>query len=172
MEQKCRKYTSMISRYIHIEQFIYISTLLESIISICMGNFDHSAWELPYLLLFIQCTEAFSYSSGMVPVTAYFVSCCVHIFGTCEHFEILMKTAWDEAEEYQNEENSTRKSEMYLKLQKTLCAAIDAHVNLLEWVEQEIHDIHFATCALQFQQTVTTFIQKTSSRLTDWNVAK
>lgn len=147
IEQRCRKYTSMISRYVHCEQFIYASALVKSIISICMGDFDTSAWNLPYtlvvpfdktklwswyLLWFIQCNMGFSYTSSMVPVTVYFVCCCVYVFGICEHFELLIQATWNDAEMYHAEKNPIKRNILYRKLQKTLTDAIDAHVNLYE----------------------------------------
>lgn len=137
----------MISRYVHCEQFIYISALVKSIISICMGDFQTSAWNLPYtlvvpfdktklwswyLLWFIQCNMGFSYTSSMVPVTVYFVCCCLYIFGICEHFELLMQATWSDADEYHAEKNPIKRKNLYRKLQKTLTESIDAHVNLLE----------------------------------------
>lgn len=137
----------MISRYVHCEQFIYLSALVKSIISICVGDFDTSAWNLPYslvvpfdktklwswyLLWFIQCNMGFSYTSSMVPVTSYFVCCCVYVFGICEHFELLIKSTWSDAEEYNDEKNPLKRNILHRKLQKTLRESIAAHVNLYE----------------------------------------
>lgn len=112
-----------------------------------MGDYNTEEWNLPYtlvvpfdktklwnwyLLWFLQCNMGFSYTSSMVPVTVYFVCCCVYVFGVCEHFGILMKAAWNKAEDYQKEKNNTKKKTMYFQLQKILSGAIDAHVNLLE----------------------------------------
>lgn len=131
IEQRCRKYTSMISRYVHCcEQFISVSALVKSIIWICMGDFDTSAWTLPYdlavpfdqislwswyLLWFIECNMGMvSYASSMVPVTVHFVCCCLYIFGICEHFELLIQTTWDDADLYRAEKNSQKRINLYI----------------------------------------------------------
>lgn len=137
----------MISRYTHCEQFIYLSSLIKSLVRLCMGDLDASQWNLPYnlvvpfdktiifnwyLLWFFQCNMGFTYASSMVPVTSYFVCCCLYIRGLCNHFKILMQNTQFDAGEYQNATNPSKRNHFYLSLQNSIFKVVEVQANLFE----------------------------------------
>lgn len=103
-EQKCRKITKYMSRYIPIHQSIVIASFFNSIHCICIGNLDTSTWDLAfnivvpfdtqnlfgwYLKWFIQLSMSVSYALSVTSITSYFICCCLYIHAICKHLNLL-----------------------------------------------------------------------------------
>lgn len=146
-EQKCRKLTTTIASYIHLEQLIHFAVFLSSIHNIWIGNFDTSTWNLIYntvvpfdtqkiwcwyILAFIQCNMAFTYSACQIAPTVYFVCCCIYICAICEHIDLLMQSITRNADDYQNARDPSKKKELHEKIKRTLCQVMEVHVKLFE----------------------------------------
>lgn len=143
----CRKLAIKISYYTYCEQFVHISSLVGSIYNIWTGNFDTSTWSLTYNLVvpfetktiwswyfmwFLQCNMGFSYASCMVPVTVYFVCCCIYLCAIGDHFKLLIGAIKKDAEQFQGEKNLPKKKDIYKRIKENLCNAVDVHVTLIE----------------------------------------
>lgn len=147
-EQKCRKITKLMY-YINFLNFVYLPLpVLYSIYDMIKGNFDTSAWILPFyvsvpfntdtiwgwvLLVFININIGFGYSLGLVALTSYFISCCFYISAICEHFEFIIEsTVKSSVAKNQNEKDRFEYKKREWEIKKHLCKAINTHMNMYE----------------------------------------
>lgn len=137
-EQKCRKFTKIMTYYVLLHQSIVMACLFYSIYCITVGNLDTSTWVIAfnivvpfdtqslfgwYLQWLIQLSMSISYVLSVVSVTSYFVCCCFYIQTICDHFDMLVKSI-----EQKDGEIGERTQE------KKIIEAIEIHVKVFEYV--------------------------------------
>lgn len=146
VEQKCRKYTKIFTYYIFINQSMYMTAIILSVLSMLNGDFDTSkwllAWSVPfdtqnltvfqwYLLWFAQFGFGLAYSSSALTVTSYFVCGCFYIGGLCDHFEFLINSITEDFH-VKGSEWSSVGIELSFNIRMKLCKAIDVHEKIYE----------------------------------------
>lgn len=146
-EIKCQKLTRLIACYVHGEQTMYLISILTSVYSLAVGNYDTSTWLSTYSLVLpfsadsvigwymryiIQCNMGFCYASSMVPVTCFFVSCCVYMIAICDHFSLMIGSTNEEVEQIHTSTNSLEYRRRCLELEKTIFRSIQLHTKLFE----------------------------------------
>lgn len=135
-EQKCRKFTTIMSYYVFAHQSIVMASLCYSIYCICIGNWDTSTFVLAfnivvpfntrhlfgwYIQWLIQLCMSISYVLCVVSVTSYFVCCCFYVQAICDHFNLLIDSI------DQNDEPCAE------RIQETkMTEAIEIHVKVFE----------------------------------------
>lgn len=113
-----------------------------------MGNYDTSAWQLPfdivvpfdtgnlcgwYSMWMIQFKINLFYGAGFTAITSYFLACCLYIQAICDHFDLISNSFMENVEQNQCETNSTncdRKS--YLQVNQKMKQMVDIHVKIYE----------------------------------------
>lgn len=145
-EQKCRKYTKLLSiSYIIMLLFVFMALFILSIYFIFMGTFNPSALLLPYymsvpfdtktisgwyLLWFIQCMMSSTYAVCVLSTTSYFVCTCIYICTICEHFDLLFASLERDIEQIQDQNSNF--IGLRHKALKCLHHAIEIHVKVYE----------------------------------------
>lgn len=147
IEQKCRKYTKVISCYIILNQSMYTAAIIVSVCDMLNNNYDTSNWLLPwgvpfdtdnltvfqwYLLWFEQFSFGLAYSSSTLTVTSFFVSGCLYLGGLCDHFAFLFKSIENDLKLNENEKNIYKLNIRRQLIKAKLCKAIRVHMNLYE----------------------------------------
>lgn len=109
-EQKCRKVTDLLIKYIFFNQMTFAAALLYAFYNISTGNMDTSTWFLPFsmdvpfstesfvgwlILWFIQFNMSLAYITCMVTITTYFICCCFYIETICDHFDSMIQRKED-----------------------------------------------------------------------------
>lgn len=126
---------------------MYLISFMTSVYSLAVGNYDTSTWLSTYSLVLpfsaesvvgwyaryiIQSNMGFTYASSMVPVTCFFVSCCVYIGAICEHFNQCIQATSDDADEIQMAKDSRKYKLLCHKLEEKICRSIKLHTKLFE----------------------------------------
>lgn len=147
IEQKCRKYTKIISCYIILNQSMYTAAVIVSVYDMLNNNYDTSNWLLPwgvpfdtanlsvfqwYLLWFTQFSFGLAYSSSTLTVTSFFVSGCLYLGGLCDHFTFLTESIGNDFKLNENENNLVKYNIRIQLIREKLCKAIRVHMNLNE----------------------------------------
>lgn len=148
-EKRCQKLTRLIACYVHGEQTMYAISFATSVYSLLVGNYDTSTWLSTYSLVlpfsadsvvgwyaryFIQCNMGFTYAASMVPVTCFFVSCCVYIGAICEHYNRKITSTNETADEIQMTNNALKYESLSGKLAEEISRSVQLHNKLVEWV--------------------------------------
>lgn len=149
-EQKCRKFTKFYLYYICCNQSSFVAALGFAISSICVGNLDTSAWNLPFNLVvpfnteplwgwflhwYFQFTASLSYTLCMIIPTTYFVCLCRYIAAICNHFKLLIDSIRFDVEQIQyNSKNRQNNTDVWQNVHTKLIELVDLHVNAMEWV--------------------------------------
>lgn len=144
-EQKCRKYTIHMIRYVFCHQQTLVVALVHSIYCICTGNLETSTWGLPFymavpfdtarifnwfILWFFQFNTIFSYSLPMSSTTLYFVCCCLYIAAACDHFKFVIHSVNESVKKYRNMPQNY--VEMHRRITQNISQAIDIHSKIYE----------------------------------------
>lgn len=131
----------------HGEQAMYIISFATSIYSLVVGNYDTSTWLSTYSLVLpfsadsvlgwyaryaIQSNMGFTYASSMVPVTCFFVSCCVYIGAIAEHYHRWIDSTNQDADQLQMATNSHKYRQLCFKLEQKISRSIKLHNKLFE----------------------------------------
>lgn len=147
VEQRCRQYTRNIWYYAVPHHWMFLVAIFKSTFDIICGNYDTSAWDLPFrmslpfnidsvlgwfLSLFIQLNTSITYVLIMIPVTTYFMSCCLYLQTICDHFDMLIDTVKNNVEINQMEKNIFKYKKRELQIKEHLCHAIKIHCNVYE----------------------------------------
>lgn len=135
-EQKCRKFTKILSYYVFAHQSIVMASLFYSFYCICVGNLNTTTWVLAfnivvpfnteyllgwYLQWLIQLSMSISYVLSVVSVTSFFVCCCFYIQAICNHFKLLINSI------EQNDGQCDERNQ-----EKKITNAIEIHVKAFE----------------------------------------
>lgn len=147
IEQKCRKYTKIISCYLILNQSMYTAAIIMSVFDMLNGDYDTSKWLLPwgvpfdtnnltafqwYMMWFTQFSFGLAYSTSTITVTSYFVCGCCYLSGLCEHFTFLLETIRTVLVSNRNEENRIKHLARVQLMKEKLCKAIDVHSKVYE----------------------------------------
>lgn len=146
-EQKCREFTKILSYCTFLNAILPVCSLIHSIYDIINGNYDTSAWILPfrisvpfntdciwgwYLLFFITINLAFAYALAMSSLTSYFISCCFYISAVCQHFDLIIASVEEDVALNQDEKNLFKYMKREKKIKENLCKAINIHTEMYE----------------------------------------
>lgn len=144
-----RKYNKRIAIFIVFNQAMHIVTLTFALIAMCTGTFDASQINMPFhlalpfntaskvgwlLFWLIDFNMAFTYAVSMVSMTSYFVGCCLYMDSICWHFELLIRSANENAQLWQDEEHPLIHKNYERKIGEILSQAIEMHYKLVESV--------------------------------------
>lgn len=147
-EQRCQRFTKLLSYCIFSNQAMYSTALITSICSICVGHYDTEAWELPYnLFIFVNTQTLWGwyltwfiefnigvsyYIMCMVAITSYFVCCCFYIDAMCEHFAYLIRLSRNYIEWCQKESDPENHKKKKQEVRLAVCQSIQIHAKILE----------------------------------------
>lgn len=128
-----------------------VMSFFYSIYSMLCGDFDTTAWILPmhlvvpfgtdtlwgwYLMLIIQINMSLAYALCVVPITAYFVSCCFYIGTICDHFDRLIQSSskfFKVINENRQCHRTARVSvKTHEKAKERFCEGINLHIEIFE----------------------------------------
>lgn len=146
-EMKCRRLTKRFLFYgcIHLSTFLPI--LIFVFIDIFKGEFDGSAYNLPFntivpfdmqtvsgLLLtwLLQLNESFTYNVHMITTTTQFVCFCYYIIALCNHLNLLINSMRFDTQKIQMEKNTQARQQMWLDAKVKLQRAIEIHIDVHE----------------------------------------
>lgn len=148
IEQKCCFYTKLMLYYIYSHQMPVVAALAYGIYCICIGDFNTSAWNLPFnvavpfdtqsirgwlLKWFFEFSAGFAYILCMIIPTTYFFCFCLYLMGICSHFDVLVNEIKFDVDELQCHTNQQENSPtIWYCVRKKLFQLIDIHVNALE----------------------------------------
>lgn len=146
-EVKCRR---LIKRFLyygcaHLSTFLPV--LIFVIVDIVNGEFDGSAYNLPFnvvvpfnmesvlgwlLTWLYQFMESSTYNINMIITTTYIVCFCHYIIAMCKHFDQFCDSVRFDSQRIQVEKNSRNRQRMWLNAKGKLQRAIELHVNIYE----------------------------------------
>lgn len=144
---KCRKYTRRISSYFYVNESIFLTAPLFSLVNILMGNSDVSTWALPmdlsvpfdkntlwgwYLMWFFQFNISICYVSCTITITTYFVCCCIYIGAICEHFRFMYDCAMQNVEQNRKEKDPQQYKRRQLLINEQMNKAVQIHSKIFE----------------------------------------
>lgn len=147
MEQKCRKYTKIIVCLLPPITLIHLVTLLNSIYSICIGNFDTTTWLLffdmvvpfsieticgYYAMWLFQTNVDLVYSLIMISITSHFISGCLYIHAICDQFKYLMHQIEENVKRNLSETNPSEFNYNYRRINGLWHKAIELHVKMIK----------------------------------------
>lgn len=146
-EQKCRKYTKLLSSYVFLHVSMFIVVLIYALRCIATGVYDTSLWQLflftslPFksthlpgwfATWFVQLSMAFVYYGWMTSLTSYFMSCSFYIDTMCNHFNLMLNSISKNVKLYSAEENAVKIEKHRLAINEKLCKAIEFHIKIHE----------------------------------------
>lgn len=146
-ELKCRKFTNVMCCYVFFIETTSLAAFAFAIYCICTGDFDTSAWNLPFNIVvpfdttpiwgwfvdwFYQAISGFAYGSCMIIPTIYFVCTCNYIIAICTHFELLVNSLSGDVREIHMESKHQLRPKMWIDVRQKLSQLVDGHTNLLE----------------------------------------
>lgn len=126
---------------------MFVIAIFKCAYDIFNGEYDTSAWNLPFLLsmpfntetvkgwfllLFIQLNVSIFYSLIMIAATSYFICGCLYIGAICDHFDVLIDTIEKDVETNQLENNSFKYKKREQEIWKCFCNAIEIHGDVHE----------------------------------------
>lgn len=85
-----------------------------------------------YLLWLAECHIGFTYSAGMVTISAHFVGCCIYIVAFCDHFDYLMSKVQGQVDQIQRGKNSSEYQRQSRLIKETLAEAVTIHIKMFE----------------------------------------
>lgn len=148
-EQKCRKYTLRLGRYVLCHTVVFPCSLAYTAYCIAAGNYDTSSWFLAYNVLVPfdmssvvgwLMTWVYQYSMGLVyslsvtSVTSYFVSCCFYIGAMCDHFELMMDSIREDVDHFKSKITLETSRFKYFEITQKLNNAVKLHIKCFEYV--------------------------------------
>lgn len=146
-EMKCRRLTKRFLCYGCIHLSIFLPVLVFVFIDIFKGEFDGSAYNLPFntvvpfdmhtvsgllFVWFLQLNESFTYNVHMITTTTQFVCFCYYIFAICDHFNHLIDSIHFDSQQIQMVSNRETRQQMWLNARVKLQRAVEIHVDVYE----------------------------------------
>lgn len=144
---KCRRLIKRFLYYGCIHLSTFLPLLIFVFIDIFNGEFDGSAYNLPFnvfvpfnmetvsgwlLTWFLQLNESFKYNIQMITTTIQFVCCCYYIVTMCNHFNLLIDSIRTDSQQIQAKKNSQNRQQMWHVARAKLQRAIEMHVDIYE----------------------------------------
>lgn len=144
---KCRKFTRGIFYFGCNMMGSNIASVIVSIVNVCMGHLDTSAWYLPlpmvspfdiaplfawFVVCFFQFNVSVMYITSNFFTTTQFVSFCYYIIAMCDHFEQLIESLRSEYEQNQKGKNARNYPQMWSHIAEKLQRSVGMHVSIYE----------------------------------------
>lgn len=146
-EQKCRKFTDWLTKYVFFNQTAFLGHLLNSIYSICIGNYDTTTWPQSfkiftpfntgtisgwYFMWLIQFNVGVAYAICSISITSYFVCCCYYIGAICDRFDFHIKSVEKCAELLLKITNPVEYGKIFERIKSNISQAIETHVQVFQ----------------------------------------
>lgn len=142
VEQKCTKVIHILGYYFWFFPMMYASSVLYSLYSMYIGNFDTSTWILPYkmsfpftsesilvwyFVLFVQSQCGVAYALPNISVISYFIGCCYYIIGICDHNKSAISSIEENVKRNEIEQNAFNRADRNKKIREQFSTVLEIH---------------------------------------------